>query len=208
MRKIIAATLFAGTTFLMQPASAATILPACATTDIGATPALSSVSCKGFYKGNLLNQASKNALVPLLNQLVGSTVYDVHTFQFGSFKTISSLNGQKTVDFTQNPFGTKLNGMTLIGVHYGAGNGSPSDVAGNTRRDKSDSSAFYYFNAGKNLDKITLNYGASSTLTLFSTGTGAVPEPATWALMILGFGAIGGAMRRSRTRTNVRYSMA
>lgn len=28
------------------------------------------------------------------------------------------------------------------------------------------------------------------------TGTGAIPEPATWALFILGFGAIGGALRR------------
>lgn len=30
---------------------------------------------------------------------------------------------------------------------------------------------------------------------------GAVPEPATWAFMILGFGAIGGAMRRQRKAT-------
>lgn len=30
------------------------------------------------------------------------------------------------------------------------------------------------------------------------TATGAVPEPATWALMLLGFGGIGVAMRRSR----------
>ncbi len=28
--------------------------------------------------------------------------------------------------------------------------------------------------------------------------TGAVPEPATWAMMALGFGALGGMMRRSR----------
>ena len=34
---------------------------------------------------------------------------------------------------------------------------------------------------------------------------GAVPEPATWALMILGFGAIGGAMRR-KTKASVRFA--
>ena len=34
---------------------------------------------------------------------------------------------------------------------------------------------------------------------------GGVPEPATWALMILGFGAIGGALRR-RTSMTVRYA--
>jgi hypothetical protein len=33
----------------------------------------------------------------------------------------------------------------------------------------------------------------------------AVPEPATWAMMILGMGAVGGAMRR-RTRTGVTYA--
>ncbi|SIN62103.1 PEP-CTERM protein-sorting domain-containing protein [Parasphingorhabdus marina DSM 22363] len=38
-------------------------------------------------------------------------------------------------------------------------------------------------------------------------GVGAVPEPATWAFMILGFGAIGGAMRRQR-KTNVKVSYA
>jgi choice-of-anchor C domain-containing protein len=50
--------------------------------------------------------------------------------------------------------------------------------------------------------------GTSTTLTFTSTGTTAygaaldnvnvtaVPEPAAWALMILGFGAIGGVMRR------------
>ncbi len=35
----------------------------------------------------------------------------------------------------------------------------------------------------------------------------AVPEPATWAFMILGFGAIGGAMRRQR-KANVKLSYA
>lgn len=37
--------------------------------------------------------------------------------------------------------------------------------------------------------------------------SGAVPEPATWALMIMGFGAVGGAMRRrSAVRTNVSFA--
>lgn len=40
-----------------------------------------------------------------------------------------------------------------------------------------------------------------------SEGMGAVPEPATWAFMIFGFGAIGGALRRNR-KANVKVSYA
>ena len=43
-----------------------------------------------------------------------------------------------------------------------------------------------------------------------SVVSGAVPEPATWALMIAGFGLIGGAMRRAngQRRTKVRVTYA
>jgi len=32
----------------------------------------------------------------------------------------------------------------------------------------------------------------------YREATAAVPEPATWAMMLFGFGAIGAAMRRTR----------
>ncbi len=46
------------------------------------------------------------------------------------------------------------------------------------------------------------------TVTLRIPGqTGGVPEPATWGLMILGFGAVGGAMRRRQSvSTKVRFA--
>ena len=37
---------------------------------------------------------------------------------------------------------------------------------------------------------------------------GAVPEPATWAMMILGFGAIGGALRRRKPAVQTRVAFA
>jgi PEP-CTERM motif len=47
---------------------------------------------------------------------------------------------------------------------------------------------------------VTLRYAYAAGLGLDSTGgpttPGAVPEPATWAMMIAGFGLVGGAMRR------------
>ena len=36
----------------------------------------------------------------------------------------------------------------------------------------------------------------------------AVPEPATWAMMVLGFGVVGGALRRSKPSRRVRFNLA
>ncbi|NTZ43843.1 PEP-CTERM sorting domain-containing protein [Altererythrobacter sp. SALINAS58] len=38
--------------------------------------------------------------------------------------------------------------------------------------------------------------------------TAAVPEPTTWAMMLLGFGFIGGAMRSAKRRQKVTVSYA
>lgn len=40
----------------------------------------------------------------------------------------------------------------------------------------------------------------------FSALPAGVPEPATWAMMIGGFGLVGGAMRRRKTRVTVSYA--
>lgn len=46
-----------------------------------------------------------------------------------------------------------------------------------------------------------------SHLVFFGTqDAGAVPEPATWAFMIFGFGAIGGTMRRRKAQVKVSYA--
>ena len=59
------------------------------------------------------------------------------------------------------------------------------------------------FNLGTfNLTSIV---SGSSTLTISQAATGAVPDPATWAMMLIGFGAIGWASRR-RTSENLRYA--
>ncbi len=56
----------------------------------------------------------------------------------------------------------------------------------------------------------TANFTAYDNITFGSAvaggGTGAVPEPATWAMMIGGFGAIGGAMRNRRRKTTVSFA--
>ncbi len=44
-----------------------------------------------------------------------------------------------------------------------------------------------------------------ATLNLNGVINTAVPEPSTWAMVILGFGAVGSAMRRSATRAKLVY---
>ena len=71
------------------------------------------------------------------------------------------------------------------------------------------------FNANKN-DTYTTAFsindsaGVSHSLSINAiVGTGfaaAVPEPASWGMMILGMGAIGFAMRRRKVATRVTYA--
>jgi len=55
-----------------------------------------------------------------------------------------------------------------------------------------------------------LGFWRSARADNFSSGnlTAAVPEPATWAMMILGFGVVAGAMRTARRRQKLAVSYA
>jgi hypothetical protein len=165
-------------TVMISAATAACLLSssayaatACSNLDI--TP--NAIDCSGFFDNNLLNGAhideQKAALLDLGFVWDGTTI----------IQTISPLNSSKVVDFTQ-----LLVGITYIGMHFGNGQDGPGNAT-----------AFYKIDAGAGIDKINLVYNASSNAVLYSTGTTpGVPEPATWAMMITGFGLVGLAMRR------------
>jgi hypothetical protein len=48
-----------------------------------------------------------------------------------------------------------------------------------------------------------VSIASGSGVLLSSTNTAAVPEPATWAMMLLGFGFVGGVMRNAKRRQRV-----
>lgn len=62
---------------------------------------------------------------------------------------------------------------------------------------------------GLNAGTITINWAGTNApndfRAVFDVGIEAIPEPATWAMMIGGFGMVGAAMRR-RTRITVAYA--
>ncbi len=58
-----------------------------------------------------------------------------------------------------------------------------------------------YGTAGERFNSITLTSRTNSfEIDNLATQNSAVPEPATWAMMIMGFGAVGGVLRSSRRR--------
>ncbi|MEH3123875.1 MAG: PEPxxWA-CTERM sorting domain-containing protein [Sphingomonas phyllosphaerae] len=176
MKKLAYLAAFAIAATAATNASAA-LLATCSVNDIAPT----AQACVGFKSGNLIsnNQSDVDAQTAALKQLgfdwTGTTVAKV-----------TGLNSATTVNF-----GTALKGVTYIAVHYGNGAGGPGN-----------GTAFYRLDAGSNLSSITLGYkSASSNAVLYATNVGAaVPEPATWAMMVLGFGLAGYAMRRGARR--------
>ena len=73
----------------------------------------------------------------------------------------------------------------------------------------SNSASNFYGFTGSNFDAIRINNLSNGFYLIDNVQLGlasAVPEPGTWAMMLLGLGFVGGALRsRRRHRTNVSY---
>ena len=171
IRTLCLATAIAAAAYA-APASAV-VMPACSFSDISPT----AIACKGRYSGNVLsNNAGDIAIQKSALALLG---YNWDGTDFGALPKLSPLLGVTSIDFPG-----LLHGITFVGIHVGGQGGGTT--------------SFYKFDAGTSLDAFTLNLAKSSGAVLYLTGTpdtGSVPEPASWALMLGGFGMIGGALR-------------
>jgi hypothetical protein len=181
MKKLVLALCAMGAATLATPAMAAGAIHVdCSSIGLDDTNPQAS-TCTGYFDGNLLSGNQQNQSL-LTTTLAGLNV--AYTGNFADYTTFSNLQGLTDLS---SLFGS-LSGYQVIAVHYGAG----ARLDGNN-----DVTAFYTFDGLKAGANLSLTVGSSSSATLF-TKTPAVPEPATWAMMLLGFGAIGMASRRSR----------
>jgi hypothetical protein len=148
------------------------------TTSTGTT----ATSCAGFFDGNVLDNSSttQNPDVQTQTSALASL-----GFTFTDFNDYTKVD--LASDATVLSFGTPLYGDTIIGIHFGN-----SSAVGN-------STGFFEFNFTQPTSSINLGITAPSDAVLYTTAS-AVPEPASWALMLLGFAGIGFALRRTRTR--------
>jgi PEP-CTERM motif len=145
----------------------------------------------------------------------GSTLLETNTGAATVFTADNSLLNQLTF--------TLLGGASFTAAEFNLERGSLTDVNSPlsitlTAVGGGTSTFNVTGPTGSNIFDIIAGTGESYTSASFSTTnggfadlkqlrlvlantTGAVPEPATWAMMLLGFGGIGMAMRRSRRRS-------
>lgn len=110
-------------------------------------------------------------------------------FQFAYFAAFSPLN-----------YGAELIGQAMSNGFnfgsFGAGYGGPSGDFNLFQNVVGAPTGTYYF-------QLTTNGGSGDSLAVTSIRVASVPEPASWALMIAGFGMVGAVARRRRDTTTV-----
>lgn len=84
---------------------------------------------------------------------------------------------------------------------------SPTPLSATISLVQGDSYNLYFmannsFSAGENISGVFRSYVGA----FFVAPTAAVPEPATWAMMLIGFGALGYILRRKHTQPHGTYA--
>ncbi len=146
-------------------------------------PGGTNLAYEGLQYLDLVGQSGMGSISQTFNTVIGQT-YDI-SFAY-SHNLFSGTQGA-TADFSVGD---------LIGsLSHSSGSNSDLDwmifTGSFTATDRSTTLTFTNLTGGPNegvlLDAVSVQ--------------GAVPEPATWALLILGFGVVGGAMRQRSRKT-------
>jgi len=109
---------------------------------------------------------------------------------------LGSLDAQNRIDFfSGNTLEGSFTGTTLAGALAGVANG-------NQHSDLTNGRFYFTFSAADDITKLVFSTTKPSfEFDNIAATFSAVPEPATWTMLILGFGFVGFMMRSSRQRT-------
>ncbi|MXO86425.1 cistern family PEP-CTERM protein [Altererythrobacter aurantiacus] len=221
MRKLLIAGLLASASMMAAPASAAEYI----FDDDGDSFEIDFDGFGGDPEA-VIPGLSANLIITLLSG-VGS---DTFTFEYTVTNTSTSGGPDSRVSgfaFDMDPQATSGSAMgaydnlNLVGTYPVGGIGVDACLSNNNGNGCSGqggallgSAATGTFTLGfdESLDSLTLGDFYVRYQSLNGVGTGsaigrevpAVPEPGTWALLLLGFGFVGAAMRRPRQRQEVR----
>lgn len=211
----LAAIAFAGALTLSAPALAATTIY----TNAGTFSAALGTSFTDTYSDPGYSFIQSDAA---MTAVVGETRYE--TTGFTDWNIVSTgyycagCNGSFTLYFDNTSYGTtdgvfgvsvdvQFNASDLYDAFVTFGDGSTQNYVG-------VSAGFYGITSDLLITSIAFgpNGGSSSTSGSFAIdnltigSAGAVPEPASWAMMIGGLAVVGATMRRRAAVTNVQFA--
>lgn len=133
----------------------------------------------------------------------------------GGYAAVGPSNAESTATLDLTSFGAissitflwgsvdTFNTLTVLGTafHFGGGDEGVSPATGNQANANSNRLVTLNFTGADRMNVTGLQFSATGNAFEFdnvNVVTAAVPEPASWALMLGGFGAIGGALRSRR----------
>ena len=224
MKKILALAAVAASFGLATPAAAAvTVNTGFGTTVLTAgVPGSNSttINYQGMHDGTLINGLLNRLQLTLTSQSATQAVFaftltnnstlpitaaTVSAFGFDVDPNVSGASITSTV-FNGTSSGNIANGRSVelcftAGPNCAGGASNGVDIGGST-------SGTFTLNFTGNAGDITLSNLNTRILSIAGAGnvtsatgiTTAVPEPGTWALMLIGFGAMGVSLRRSRRK--------
>jgi hypothetical protein len=176
--------------------------PAMATIEVSAPTAVGCASgplappadkCAGYYDNNQFSNSNVGAQQSAIDLLLGAGNYTVN---WNALVNAGLVVSGSDLTALNNLLAT-AGGQVVLGLHWG---NVPGD-AGNV-------SAFYLWNNATTGSIHLTNTQGYSNAVLYRSVPAGVPEPATWAMMLVGFAGIGMAMRRGRRATNALMQIA
>ena len=188
MKFPLKASLCAIALFAAAPAHADATIGTCLASDPNPAALFCSAVAGNANKGAPGGTAA--ALNALLDNLDAQTQLDLGNADWsavGGTKLFFTLSGGDILNFAQTLFGTQI-----ISIHFGNA-GTGSGQGGET--------IMYLFDFGTGgRDWVDLNQqGFSNAVLITPPGSPqVVPEAVTWAMMLVGFAAVGYSMRRRR----------
>lgn len=141
----------------------------------------------GAQRSELIFEAANNGGYTLgtASQVSANSLFYQFVAGCGATFVNPSCGGSGTyVLKTLADFGDTYSTRAFVSA-FGVGDGSGAGIA---------------FNAFA--DNLALTTTSGTNRVNFAAPSGAVPEPATWAMMLVGFGGMGAAMRRNRRKEN------
>lgn len=149
----------------------------------------------GPYEVSAQSFTSGNFFFPTTSPILGTDVFQVNFLDPSTFDPNTSMEALISVIISSSG-----DAIRFEYIH-----GMVNTLLGTEALPNTTGTVLGYSFDGQTLLDTAPDLAATHSYTISAVG-GAVPEPATWAMMLLGFGVLGASMRRNRVRVAIRQS--